>query len=147
MANLRPLVVTVGLSILLPLGSSCGPRGVASRGPSPSSVVTADEIEASGVRNAWEAIRYHFRFVSLTESRRRRPAEMTYRGRSSILLDNGPIVVVDGARISEIDVLVDIPAQHIALMRMLSSFEGTTYYGTNAGNGVILIETKHKPDP
>lgn len=53
-----------------------------------------------------------------------------------------PIVVLDGIRITDLSFLSTIPAQHIVRIRVVSGIDGTTFYGTNATQGVIFIDTK-----
>jgi len=44
-------------------------------------------------------------------------------------------------------VLDGMPAGDIAAIVVLSGLDGTTYYGTNAGNGVVLIFTHAQTPP
>ncbi len=142
MPNARIFLILVAASVA---AAGCGARNPRPAGPSTGRVITAEEIASSGVKNAWEAIRYHFRHLSFTETTDGRPSEMTSRGRSSLFLGNGPMVLVDGAQISTIDVLEAIPASQLQSMEWLPGVEGTAVYGTNAGNGVIRIVTWHGP--
>jgi outer membrane cobalamin receptor len=43
--------------------------------------------------------------------------------------------------------LRQIPARSVESIRILSGIDGTTYQGTNAGGGVIIIATWGRPDP
>lgn len=104
-------------------------------------VITQEEIAASGARTAWDVLRQHTSGLT-TDRRDGSPGRLQRRGRSSVYLNDGPVVFVDGARVSDVRSLQDIPAQDIKRVRILSGIRGTTYYGTNAGNGVILFETK-----
>jgi hypothetical protein len=38
--------------------------------------------------------------------------------------------------------LRDIPTSTLLSIRMLNGIDGATYYGTNAGAGVILVSTR-----
>lgn len=148
MSNVRSQAawaLAAGLAVSL-AGCASSHGRPSSTAPASSRVVNAKQIRASGVRNAWEAVRYHFRFLDLRETRGRQPTGIVSRGQSSLLLKDEPIVVLDGARMSDIGVLADVPADHIEQMRFLSSSEGTAQYGPTAGGGVILIQTKRGPD-
>ncbi len=52
-------------------------------------------------------------------------------------------VFVDGADVVDFRSLTQIPASTILSIEILSGIEGTTYYGSNAVSGVILIRTKN----
>ncbi len=69
------------------------------------------------------------------------------RGRSSVYLNDDPRVFIDQVRIADLSVLDGMPAGDIAAIVVLSGLDGTTYYGTNAGNGVVLIFTHAKTPP
>jgi outer membrane cobalamin receptor len=63
------------------------------------------------------------------------------RGVGSMVLREEPLIFVDGARLSDIMLLRQMPAQHIYTVQVLSGNDGTTYFGTSATAGVILIQT------
>lgn len=110
-------------------------------------IITARAIAQSDARNAWEVLRRNGRFT-FDETADGEPTRLaSHRGRSSIVLANSdtPLVYVDGARLLDVRVLRQITAESIESIRILSGIEGTTYYGTNAGAGVILIRTKAGP--
>jgi len=67
---------------------------------------------------------------------------MRRRGRSSIILNDAPVVMVDGVRLSDFRNLDQIPANTIDHIVVMRGIDATTYYGTNAGGGVVLIVTK-----
>ena len=56
------------------------------------------------------------------------------------------LVVVDGVRLTSFRDLDRIPASTILSITVYTGIDGTTYYGTNASSGVVLIETKHGTD-
>ncbi len=96
-------------------------------------------LEASGMTGSGEAIRI--------------------RGRSSLILQNDPILIVDGVRQDNTpggDVgiigsgehpspsrLNDIDFSDIEAIDILKGPSASTEYGTDAANGVIVIKTKH----
>lgn len=104
-------------------------------------LITREEIAASGARTAWDVLR-HFAGHLTVDRRDGSPGRLQRRGRSSIYLNDGPVVFVDGVRVPDARNLEYVPAQDIESIRIISGISGTTYYGTNAGNGVILIQTK-----
>lgn len=99
--------------------------------------VTREEILESGAENAWEAIS---RTTRLSTSR---DGRLRHRGEGSIVLDDTPVIILDGARISDPGVLVSLPAWSLASILVLSGSQATTRYGTNAQSGVVVLTTYH----
>lgn len=115
-----------------------------SRGPSTGGkVITAEQIERSGGKNAWEVLKHEAPMLTLEEDRNGNPVRIHWHGRSTIYLEDAPVVVLDGVRTADWKVLSQIPAGTIQTINIISGIEGTTYYGTNAASGVIEIQTKH----
>jgi outer membrane cobalamin receptor len=104
-------------------------------------LITKEQIAASGARTAWDVLRRYAGHLT-TDRRDGSPGRLERRGRSSIYLNDGPVVFVDGVHVPDARNLQYVPAQDIESIRIISGIEGTTYYGTNAGNGVIIIATK-----
>ena len=136
--------MTVRAASLLLAGLACGPsvQHANTRTPTGGILITEDRIKESGGKTAWEVIKRAAPVFSTHESRTGRPASMERRGRGSILLEDSPIIMLDGVRVSDFKVLDQIPAETIFSIYILTGAEGTTYYGTNAGGGVIEIRTK-----
>jgi outer membrane cobalamin receptor len=109
-------------------------------------VITAEQIRKSGATNAWDALRRVGTHLTMRETSNGQPARLMNRGPSSILLSSDPLVVIDGVRMIDFRTLDQVPAQIISSIRILAGHEGTTRYGTGAGNGVIVVETKVQPD-
>ena len=109
-------------------------------------VITAQQIERSGSRTAWDVLKHEALMLNLEEDRNGQPVRILWRGRSSIYLEDSPVVVLDGIRVSDTKVLVQIPAGQIETIHIMTGIEGTTYYGTNAASGVIEIHTKRGPE-
>jgi len=105
-------------------------------------VISEEQIAASGAQTAWDAIRRHVASFTTSERRDGTPSRLQRRGKSSIYLSDAPVVFLDGVRLADFRALDLVPARDIHSIRILSGIEGTTQYGTNAGNGVILIQTK-----
>ncbi len=135
---------TTALALLASLGA-CGPAASRHTAPSPSgpTVITSEQIERSGANTAWDVLKRAAPMLTLRDDRNGRPSRMERRGRSSIMLDDPPVVVLDGVRMTTFRDLDRIPANTILLITVYTGIEGTTYYGTNAVSGVVVIETKH----
>ena len=106
-------------------------------------IITAEAIEASGATTAWEVLKYAAPHLQLREDRNGQPSRMWRRGRGSMVLSEAPMVILDGIKVPDFRALDQIPASTIEQISILTGLEGTTYYGTNALGGVILIRTKH----
>ncbi|HXG70599.1 MAG TPA: TonB-dependent receptor plug domain-containing protein [Gemmatimonadaceae bacterium] len=114
-------------------------------GPPAGRIITEEKIASYGVNNAWEVLRKSgaYRIVR-DDGATNVPNVRSKRGRTSFVLGNSdvPRVIVDGARITDLRTLRDIPAESIAWIQLLGAIEGTLYEGTNSGGGVILIVSK-----
>lgn len=108
-------------------------------------VITAERIARSGANTAWQVLKREAPLLTLRDTRDGRPSAAGRRGRSSILLQEAPIVILDGVRLTDFRTLDGIPAATILQISIYTGIEGTTYYGTNAVSGVIVIETKAGP--
>jgi outer membrane receptor for ferrienterochelin and colicin len=105
-------------------------------------IITAETIEKTGARTAWEAMQQTVKYIIFDETSRGQPDRIRRRGASSLLLFEDMPVFLDDIRIIDILDLDKIPAAQIARIRVLNGIDATTYYGTGAGDGVILIYTK-----
>lgn len=105
-------------------------------------IITEKAIEQSGARTAWDALQRTVPFFSFNDGTRGRPARVDHRGRSSIVLRDQPLILVDGVQLTDFSVLGGMPASDVFEIEVLSGIDATTYYGTNATKGVIRIWTK-----
>ena len=139
-----PVFGVMNLAILASL-SACahGASQHQTNSPSGPRVITSDQIERSGAHSAWDVLKREAPMLTLRDDRNGRPSRMGRRGRSSITLDDPPVVVVDGVRLTNFQDLDRIPATTILSITIYTGIEGTTYYGTNAVSGVVVIETKN----
>jgi len=128
--------------VLLGCGRSVQ-QGTSSGLPPGTFTITAEQIERSGARTAWQALKQHAPMFQTQEDRNGRPASLGRRGRASFYLDDSPAVLIDGVRMPDFRALEDIDAQTILAIYIYDGIEGTTYYGTNSVSGVILIKTKY----
>jgi len=104
-----------------------------------------DQIDAQHAANAWELLRQLVPRYTYVEDRGGRASSITaHRGRSSISLANSetPMVFVDGARLSSLELLQDMPTDAIDRIVLLNGSRGTSAQGTNAAAGVIYIHTR-----
>lgn len=72
-------------------------------------------------------------------------ATVTLRGNRTIPNNNNALVVIDG-KISTSDELSNLPPQNISSVNVLKGANGTSLYGSQGANGVIVVETKDKKD-
>src|SRR5881392_3835833 len=128
------LVVTVSAAVSL---SACAGRQYR---PADSragvQVITAEQIARSGASTAWDVLKREAPTLTLRDTRGGRPASAGRRGRSSIVLQDAPLVVLDGVRLTDFRALDGIPAATILTISIYNGIEGTTFYGTNAVSGV-----------
>jgi TonB-dependent receptor-like protein len=105
---------------------------------------SADQISRSGFTNAWDFLRARARRYDFYEDRYGHPRGVkTRRGRSTINMAGSdvPMIVIDGARVSDFSALRDLPTDAISSIEVLSGITGTVSQGTNAAAGVIYIHT------
>ncbi|HST07547.1 MAG TPA: Plug domain-containing protein, partial [Gemmatimonadaceae bacterium] len=103
---------------------------------------TAEQIAESGFTNAWDFLRARARGYEFSEDQFGRPSRIrTRRGRSTINIAGSdmPMILIDGARLSDVGALRDLPAGAISSIDLMSGITGTAAQGTNAAAGVISI--------
>lgn len=135
-----PLVVALAVTLSL----SCAVHGTRSVPGNDGDriFITADQIAHSGSATAWEALRKLVPQFSYGEKKSGQPSRLERRGQSSFLLSDAPLVFLDGVRLPDFRTLQQLSAETIESIEVLNGIDGTTYYGTNAVSGVILIRTK-----
>jgi len=105
-------------------------------------VITADAIEKTGAHTAWEALQRTVPFFTFNNSNNGGAGRVEHRGRSSIMLRDQPMVIMDGVELNDFTSLGVMPAADIEQIEVLTGIDATTYYGTGATKGVIRITTK-----
>lgn len=105
-------------------------------------VITAEEIAESEATTMWEALRRTVRHARFGESSAGAPVRVHRRGFSSISLQEDMPIFVDKVQVRDLTILDAMPARDIERIQVLTGVHATTYYGTNAGDGVILIRTR-----
>lgn len=120
----------------------------AKAGPRPDGVepggtiITRDQIQEMGVRNALEVIERGAKHLLIQRTREGSPPRIYHRGVDSIYLDAEVQVIVDGIPMNfGVQALSDIPSSSLDFIQILSAREGTTKYGAMAGAGVIIVKT------
>ena len=146
----RRVCLAAALSLLSALPGCHGAKPRLESQPPTGFVVTAEQIQKSGARTVWEALQLTIPNVSFrgtTQSGSGQDLRIRRRGRSSLNLNDDPRVFIDQVRLVDLSVLDGMPAGDIAAIVVLNGLDATTYYGTNAGNGVVLIFTHAKTPP
>src|SRR5213078_411088 len=93
------------------------------RPPASTETFTAEQIAHSGFTNAWDFLRARARRYDFYEDRYGRPRGIkTRRGRSTINMAGSdmPMILVDGARLSDFTALRDLPTDAISSIDLLS---------------------------
>lgn len=109
-------------------------------------VITREQITRSGAVDAWQALRHFATFLEIKENRRGDGGHVYQRGRGSFLLSSELMLIVDEIQVADFQYLKQIPAETVDYIRVLKGAEGTTQYGTGAGNGVVVVRTGPPPD-
>ncbi|NUQ22192.1 MAG: hypothetical protein HOQ09_14690 [Gemmatimonadaceae bacterium] len=109
-------------------------------------LITHEDIVRSGATNAYDALRRGGTFLSMSEVRGGRAVthdfEATSRGRSSLVMNPQVLLVVDDVMRLDLASLREIPAENVAWIRVMTAMEATPYYGTEGGNGAIVVRTR-----
>lgn len=138
------LSVTFGALMAIPACASIRP-GTTEAGKPAGRIITEETIASYGVANAWEVLRKSGAYRLVRDDGAANPPNIrSRRGKTSFVLANSdiPRVILDGARLTDLRALRDIPSESIAWIQLLGAIEGTLYEGTNSGGGVILIVSK-----
>jgi outer membrane cobalamin receptor len=141
----RRLSAVAGVLIAVSLSNCATPGYRPPEYAGRSDVIGADEIARSSCTNVWDLLRKRARMYNYSEDRYGRPRSITTkRGASTISLagSDSPIVLVDGARISDVGALRDMPTDAVESIELQNGISGTSSQGTNAVAGVIYIHTK-----
>ena len=134
--------LAAGLTLALVTSACAGTlQSTTARGPE-GRQFSADVIRASGALTAWQALE---RLAMSMQPRRDASGEPGSFGRVRPAMryqsPQSTLVVLDGFRIPDLRVLATIPANDIAVMRVLSTTRAQMLYGTDGWNGAIVIET------
>ncbi len=139
----RTALLTLGLLVVL---AACG--GIKPKPGNPSAsrkyTVTSEEMAATGALTVWEWLRVGLRFTTITTDSGGRPARIETRGRSSLVMLDKMLVFLDRVPVADIRFLADLRITEVEGIQILSGLDATTYFGTNAGEGIISIFTRNR---
>src|SRR5437879_5021954 len=138
--HVAPLLVPPGLLLAC---TTFHPSPIAPGNDGDRILITESQIERSGGKTAWDVLKREAPQLNYQEDRNGQPSSMGRRGRSSIVLKEAPLVFVDGVQLVDFRSLQQIPATTLYSIEILNAIDGTTYYGSNASTGVILVHTKN----
>jgi outer membrane receptor for ferrienterochelin and colicin len=143
------VVATAGfpLAVLAAIATSaCKPAPGASSAVAPAAgretLITEDEIARMSVRTAWDAVRLRTPRLSFSVDATGRPTGVRIQERRSSVVDETPLLVVDGVRMSDIQYLNEIPASEVHAIHVLDAEAAEPRYGLGAAGGAIVVETK-----
>jgi hypothetical protein len=137
MLALVPLVLAVSAcSSIHPLNSAENPVN--------GKVITEQMIAATSAATAWDVVEQSGYFRMVSDPATGRAGVHSHRGRTSMLINSSdvPRLIIDGARVSDLGRLRDIPAGSIAWIELLGGIAGASEEGTNSNAGVIRIVSK-----
>lgn len=127
---------TISAQQAAPLSASAGVSEAASPAPAPvkrkrnAQMITADEIREANANTAYEAVS------------RLRPGWLRKRGVSSLNREGTILVYQDGMRFGGPGSLQQINANAIESIRFLDGSAATQRFGTDHGNGAILVTSR-----
>ncbi len=133
-----PVVVCLAAAV-----AACGlrPRPLERVTPADDIVITQADIQRMGARTAWEAVKRRVPGLTYNENTAGEPTRIWRHGQSTVLLNDTPLLFVDGVRVADIRALGDIPASQIETIRVRTGLDSSAEFGTNSEGGVILVET------
>ncbi len=123
--------------------ASCGIRPRA-RVPNANAgtLITSEEIAETGAKSMWDALQRTVKYAHFQESGFGTPERIRRRGASTIVLHEDMMIFIDMIRVGDVQLLASMPSEDIERIQVLNGVYATTYFGTNAGDGVILIHTR-----
>lgn len=106
-------------------------------------LITEDMIAASNAATAWDVVQQSGYFRMISEPASGKSGVHSRRGRTSFVLSGSdvPRLIIDGARVSDLGRLHEIPAGAVAWIELLGGIAGSTEEGSNSA-GVIRVVSK-----
>jgi TonB-dependent SusC/RagA subfamily outer membrane receptor len=141
------LPARVGVGLLIAGAAGCGHHsGTAPASPSPSPIVTAQDLDRQPGQPIEQVLMGRFPGVTVMRTPDGGVA-VRIRGTTSIRGSNEPLYVIDGVAIDAGPggSLTGINPHDIASIEVLKDPAETSAYGLRGANGVIVIKTK-RPD-
>jgi type IV secretory pathway protease TraF len=105
-------------------------------------LITEEEIVRMSVQTAWDAVRLRAPRLTFGLDAQGRPAQVRIQAQRSFAADETPLLVVDGAQVSDIEYLSQIPASDVHAIHILDAEAAEPLYGLRAAGGAIIVETK-----
>ncbi|HEX4561037.1 MAG TPA: TonB-dependent receptor plug domain-containing protein, partial [Gemmatimonadales bacterium] len=138
----RALLFGIAATVVL---AACHPHPIDVASPAGAGriVITQTMIERSGGQTAWDVLKKEAPGFTFRENSRGEPTRLERRGQSSILLSDAPMIFLDGARLTDFHTLTQVLASTLQRIEILDGIEATTYYGTDAVGGAILMFSKN----
>lgn len=140
--------VLVALLVLMAVSACASSRpmdredGVMREAQPDGQLITQRDILRTNALNAMEAIERGGTHLLIQRPGAGRVVQISHRGADSIVLGNEILVVVDGNRVRSPErALENIPASTIVYIQILSGRQASTRWGSEAGNGVIVVRT------
>lgn len=134
-------VRTVALLLLLSACATAPPRPGDRPSPADPGLVTRQEIEASGARTVWDALRLTVA-LHVVDDVRGEPAILRHRGHESIVGSPSPILVIDGAILRDFRHLDELPARDLVSIQVRPPSYAVARYGSLARAGVVELRTR-----
>jgi len=142
---MRRCMLSVSAALVFTMAACASIHPLKSSGvPVNGKVITEDMIAASNASTAWDVVEQSgmYRMVD-DHTNSGRSGVHSHRGRTSFLLvSDVPRLIIDGARVSDLGRLHEIPAASIAWIELLGGIAGASEEGTNSGAGVIRVVSK-----
>mgnify|MGYP001982529199 CR=1 FL=1 len=140
--SVRALVIVAALA-----AAACNVRARPNM-PTPDmgDIITRAQIEETGARTMWEALTRTVKYTHFQESGTGTPQRIRRRGASTINLYEDMPILIDQVRVMDVTILASLRAADIERIQVLNGVHATTYFGTNAGDGIILIYTRGADD-
>ncbi|HEY0529192.1 MAG TPA: TonB-dependent receptor plug domain-containing protein [Gemmatimonadaceae bacterium] len=133
-----------------PDGLVADPPATVAPAPSPSNVVTSDDLERAGDENGDAILKALMAKVPGLQIARTADGTLAIRirGTTSMSANDEPLYVIDGVEIrpGPGGALSGINAHDIASIEVLKDAASLSFYGLRAANGVIVIKTKQAND-
>src|SRR6266566_3960998 len=98
-ASMKALLLSLTVAL-----AGCGPtvrHDATAHQPSGTFLISAEQIAKSGAQNAWQVLQRSAPMLVAQNDKDGRPGKLTRRGRSSLLLDDSLVVLLDGVRIPD----------------------------------------------
>jgi hypothetical protein len=128
-------------------GNAGSSRAVNSSSSTGSRIITREQIANLNVLDAYSVIE-RLSGYRLADNNRGGVSVRQRRGQTSLTNPNAdrPVLIVDGAQLSDFDMLRRIRAGEIERIELVSPGDATQRYGTtSSGAGAIIVFTRSRP--